>query len=291
MDFLTRKLAGYVLTILWASTLAAAGHNAPLSHVLPNANVLTTAVARTSPSRTLVDRVCVLNDLEHPKSFSRHVSPILENNKRRLNCLAERPPKVVHATAHQLCVNHEFVAPFGNCLSASTISNSPVVAPVVGLPLCCCPSAVTRFVITVRVDSVERTSVRSRSHVRKEIGERLSPSVADANSATTIGAIARLTFVLASRSHRLPGAVFTGRASRCVSMLALGNSSRTTAIRAISVLQCLPGDLTLCAALAATEPICASVSFRCFRQNGPLSEATADKTYKVVRAFHACIVG
>lgn len=69
----------------------------------------------------------------------------------------------------------------------------------------CCPLTVTRFVITVIVDSFETVAFRwPMAHIRKEVLETMFPSIANGNPATSIQVIGLISGEIAARLHALP---------------------------------------------------------------------------------------
>lgn len=84
----------------------------------------------------------------------------------------------------------------------------PVWAPIVRLRVRVGPAAVRRFVVTVRVNSIDRESCWTRSHVGEEGGEIVAPAVADGDARTTpIFPFTDLR-VKAPLEHVFPGSIF-----------------------------------------------------------------------------------
>lgn len=70
------------------------------------------------------------------------------------------------------------------------------------------PATICRFVVAVVVDTIDRCALWARPHVREEIGERLSPSIANSDTSASIIFIPRSFWVMAAFLRRLPGIVF-----------------------------------------------------------------------------------
>lgn len=87
---------------------------------------------------------------------------------------------------------------------------------ILRLFLACCPANVSRFVVTMVVDSLKGVfGGRLRPHVRKEINERCLPALAYRNSSAAISFIVRSVWIKASRLHAEPVLVAL-RASFCI---------------------------------------------------------------------------
>jgi len=174
-----------------------------------------------------------------------------------MNAREKRPPQ----DANSLCPLRD-----GCCLSVDR--QEPIAAPVRGLLLAGCPTAVGRLVVSVVVDAVDRvTPARSFSHVGQEVFERSSPSLADFDASPAVPAISDASFVLAPCDHRRPNAILVSHrvasamAMACIASIAVGSvlSIKAAARLGSSASEALPLGSVLFAAVTSAEP--ASLSF------------------------------
>lgn len=89
-----------------------------------------------------------------------------------------------------------------------TTKRNPAIRPAI---ICLlehgCPSAITGFVVAIRIDPVKAHSVvRTRSHIFQKLC-KVVPSLADLNAACAIESVAASLRITASRSHALPNPV------------------------------------------------------------------------------------
>lgn len=71
------------------------------------------------------------------------------------------------------------------------------------------PAAVTRLVVAVVVNTVDRASAWTFSHIRQEVQEVGAPAIADRDSSSTVVAVRSVSTVVAPAVHRAPGGVGT----------------------------------------------------------------------------------
>lgn len=76
------------------------------------------------------------------------------------------------------------------------------VAPVFVLLFLNGPSAISRLIVSIIVDTVKRSSVRSFSHVGNEIPKTFAPSFANANASGTVVLVSAIGWVSAALHHR-----------------------------------------------------------------------------------------
>ena len=159
-----------------------------------------------------------LDNIQFPESFSGHVNNMSDLGSGfnasatwKGECLGIIPPSA-HAIPETRATDARLAAPLGNCLSFPEIGKPPVGASVVRLFLLCCPSHVSRLVVAVVVDAVQRVRFsRGNSNIGKKCVKRVTPLVADRNSAFVVIAVD----IVAARFHAHPTNVLVA----CVSSL------------------------------------------------------------------------
>lgn len=72
------------------------------------------------------------------------------------------------------------------------------------------PSAVRRLVVAIIVDAIKGHAVRTIAHVRKEVLERMPPTVADANTARAVSTEVAVPRVIATLEHAVPRSELNG---------------------------------------------------------------------------------
>lgn len=77
--------------------------------------------------------------------------------------------------------------------------NHDVVCPVLGLKCGRYPLAVSRFVITVHANALQRVSIRAFPHVAEEYPKVVGPRIAHRNAAPAISRVLRIRLVEAAR--------------------------------------------------------------------------------------------
>lgn len=116
----------------------------------------------------------------------------------------------------------------------------------------CCPSTVSRFVMSVVVDAVNlMLGSWATSHVGKKINKGFSPSFAHFNPATTVVLIASVLWVCASLHEMRPDAVF----GRIVKSVFDGPAPKTSTRLCGSAPEVGEADLFGATAIAFTEPM------------------------------------
>jgi hypothetical protein len=99
------------------------------------------------------------------------------------------------------------LAPFGDGLRIAAHGDTTVRAHVSSLLGVGCPSAVSRFVVPVDIDSIDRELARwSSAHVGKKVFERL-PASANLDATTAVDVELVVPRVLATREHLGPCAI------------------------------------------------------------------------------------
>jgi len=137
----------------------------------------------------------------------------------------------------------------------SFILNASIGPFVILLNRRCSPSAVTRFVIAVVVNTVKRGVFRSLPHISDEVFKRLSPSLADSNSASAIVGVSSGATAQAAANHSVPDSVDNtfGHPVGCASFT-LGLDKKTSATANVPACERVAGHDFLPAAFAFALP-------------------------------------
>lgn len=119
------------------------------------------------------------------------------------------------------------------------------------------PSAITRLVVAVVVDSLDRVPVRPRPHVAQERRKVVSPLVAHADAAPAVVGVAGRCGIVATLFRVLPRPIF--RASGLSVCSLMGKRARHVNPKAAATArpanpQSVAGGFDLAAAVASTEP-------------------------------------
>lgn len=94
------------------------------------------------------------------------------------------------------------IVSFRNGIKTSFIS-------ILGLFFPCCPSAITRFIVTIRINSLNSVfTCRTFTHIGKKINERFLPTLAYCYASATIKIISWFIWVKTSGLHGNPSSVF-----------------------------------------------------------------------------------
>jgi len=117
-------------------------------------------------------------------------------------------PSTLQSVLYQIVGNSKMLCPLLHIQCFAFICVCFVCSPVVRLLFPCCPSAVFWAVVAVVVDSLQSHSLRSVSHVRMKVLERILPSVAHLYTATTVVFVTRSRSIEASRFNCNPYSIF-----------------------------------------------------------------------------------
>lgn len=137
-------------------------------------------------------------------------------------------------------------------------------APIVRLLRFCGPSAVTRFVVSSVVDSVNRVTNRwSRTNVLQESRERLTPCITHRNSTASVVAIGGITWIVTALFHALPCVPLVGLVPpSCGSVFSVSvasdvnpEASTTTAVAYSDVTRIAVNDGSTIALAAPNRPL------------------------------------
>lgn len=102
------------------------------------------------------------------------------------------------------------VRPLREGLCSTVNSQAPVVAFVVALDFMRRPSAITRFVVAVIVDAIDRVARWALSHVGQKIDERVTPSVAHGNTTCAVVMVTVVAREVAAAFRSIPRVICSG---------------------------------------------------------------------------------
>jgi hypothetical protein len=129
------------------------------------------------------------------------------------------------------------------------------------------PSAILRRVIAVVVDAIQRSACWALAHVQQEVLERVEPSVANADAPASVVSVLWARLQVAANLHARPRTVRFGvapnsampmRRVRCLGAI----KGEASAALSLSVLKVLRRNDLFCPAIAATQPVRASIRGR-----------------------------
>lgn len=166
-------------------------------------------------------------------------------------------PSAVQSTGERSLGNSVLRGPVGNAKAFALIRNKPIASGVASLRVAGCPYAVSRLVIAVHIFAFNAMAIAGPwPHVDIEVLERVSPAVADCNSATAVIRVAVIVRVSASLNHAVPRIVFT-RSVHSVGGDRFPDSlaSEASARQALLLVQRGGDNQLSCAALASAQPI------------------------------------
>ena len=149
--------------------------------------------------------------------------------------------------------------PFRDAQGFPLKGNEMIATCVLHLFAMCCPSAVAGFVVSVHVDAVDAVTLRSLSHVAEKQLERLSPSIADSDSSTSIVFVPWASRSGATLNNCTPYTVFCRvlpvvAVPVCSTCVSYGDATNTTAVSCVSAFQVVAAGLKHCPTLALTPP-------------------------------------
>ncbi len=114
--------------------------------------------------------------------------PIQHLNGLIYRCSLRRPSVCARHFVWLPTGNTKDIAPFRNTEANAIDSNDAIECGVSGLHSWQIPSAITRFIIAIVVNSIDRMQLRwTRPHVGVEVLKTAAPSVAHGNAASPIG--------------------------------------------------------------------------------------------------------
>lgn len=170
-----------------------------------------------------------------------------------------RWPSFGKASAKSVMSDAKSSSPLSKAVRFSVVGKHPRFTGILRLFQLRGPSAIVFFVVAVAILPVDCSfSKRLRSHVLKEVDERIKPSLTYCDPTTAVDFIVRSFWVVASSLHLLPRRVFRRFLSsatcafRVCAMAAARNCAFLSEVR--------PGNDSCVAALALTQPVSQFVS-------------------------------
>lgn len=117
-------------------------------------------------------------------------------------------PAEQKATFQRAGLEVEIAFPLGDGLHATVEADDVIHPSVVGLIEATRPSAVSRLVVPVHVDALNRMAARARPHINQERGEAVPPTVAHRNPTPAVVLEGSRIWVEASRFGGAPRPIF-----------------------------------------------------------------------------------
>ena len=151
----------------------------------------------------------------------------------------------------------ESLSPLRQAMRFAPECDQPVRAGIPGLFLLGRPSAVLRLIVSVIINAVNAMlGRRPRAHVGEERLERISPALADADTAMAVPLVRRVVGVITAAFHPCPRAVlWTRPATRRMTVAGAHVSVEASTTAAHACLEALVEDKSLGAAGTAAEPL------------------------------------
>lgn len=131
-----------------------------------------------------------------------NLSPLLS---RLRHCVFERP--MLEAPLHRRLGNTDVPSPFGKDFGLSAESDSDRISAIAVLLLFRAPYAIALRVVAIIVQALKGSALWPPPHVGIKVFESL-PSLADSDTARSIGIESTRFRVLASLTHQIPSVVF-----------------------------------------------------------------------------------
>lgn len=148
----------------------------------------------------------------------------------------------------------EFFTPFDETHALSINFNHVIFSGVTALLLFGCPVTISRLIIAVIVFTIYRMLwARFWSHIREEVFETISPSIADRYAARSVDRIFMVCWNVATGFHRTPTVIFPTvrsimRSVESITSKKLGRSflskAATTLCSFSNVRRCCNGDVS-----------------------------------------------
>lgn len=168
-------------------------------------------------------------------------------------------PSVTQSITDGLSRYPKTTAPLRNRHRLTTIGEVVILSCVAVLLRDCRPTAILRRVRSVIIDTVYRAPIGAIAHIGKEVGERLSPSVADGNATRPVPLVGLVTGAVASRNHlRISVPQVMGRIPVCGVVFSCRIWTQATATFRFSCGDFRAFYLALGATIARAVPDCAA---------------------------------
>jgi len=161
-------------------------------------------------------------------------------------------PSPLESGAKSLVVNARLSRNRGNAHFFALKRETPVVSAILRLLYSICPSTVAGFVVAVVVDPVDCHSGGHRPHVQVEVIERITPSLAHADSSATIVGVVPMAWVTTSCLHCTPRSVRSSSGEATAAALNVKFVASTTSGK--SEAHGLPKRDNLSSAVASAPP-------------------------------------
>lgn len=138
---------------------------------------------------------------------------------RRCERFFHAPAEEPHPVQKRLIGQLQFPRPSAEMLCAPTESQIDILPRVAHLFHSSCPSTVTRLVIAVVVNTLNRITARTWSHVCQKLRERFFPLFANLYSAPTVVMECLIALVVAPLEHSSPHVIITGHFAQSIRRL------------------------------------------------------------------------
>ncbi len=196
-------------------------------------------------------------------------------------------PSMSFAITDRVLFQPSNCSPFGDTTALAMSGNDNCDRPIAILFQCSRPAAVIRRVRAIIIDSIERCSVRSMSHICKELLKGLNPLRADRYAATSVFGISGIVWLKAALLHCLPGMPCWGASSSMGSFNAAHVLALETAATCTSAaLKLASTNDSFCSANTDAIPErVISIPSR-WTHNSPASKSSVSQ----VKLLHACII-
>ena len=156
------------------------------------------------------------------------------------------------ALAERLRAKPEVEGPICENRPLPRILDPHVISHVSHLLFLRCPSAVAWLVTGVVIYTFNAAPIWARSHIGLEVGERVSPAIADGDSATTILTPSPARTVVASSDHRYPYSV--NRWDNATSPSPVAFAARAPTTHGVPTLEASATDNCCCPAITQAVP-------------------------------------
>lgn len=184
------------------------------------------------------DIYCIVRDMSTIYGFSKSA--------------LDRPTRIKHSASEGVFVYADMSGPLRYSHSLSIKSKIKIISPVISLLFSCRPPAIGRFVITRRINAINRMiGGGARSHIFIKRLKGIIPPFTDAYSNSAIIGIIDFIWIIASALYPNPCFIFrsTLHAMRGITGIAV-----RTALRS-SFVQRAPQNRAFIPALATTKPV------------------------------------
>jgi len=200
---------------------------------------------------------------------------------RRLRQHPFRAPSQMLSSSEDALSDVELIGPFSEPEALSAPRNLSVTILVNRLLRWRCPSAISRFVVTVIIDAFNHQSRRRLAHVVCELSEVIAPRVTHGYASSAVSRVAMVGCVVAASLGVIPDSV-----KRCSTFTVCGVgvssafSAETSAASTDSAFKIPRTDDRDCAAVASAQPVRSSSRIVCSAKHRPSMESAVGKVYQ-----------